>query len=109
MLRILAVVMGMVLFGQDALSQTGFPAIGHDSRAGGDGSAMAKGNRNEVSSTVGEIDPGASIEGVTIINEKVWIDGKEIPPGVKSYKSPRTGEVYVIERRGRNISVTGKN
>lgn len=65
------------------------------------------GGGNEVSSTVGGIAPGANIEGVTIINGRLWIDGKEIPPGVKSYKSPKTGKTYKIERHGKNVAVTG--
>lgn len=72
----------------------------------GSGSSLSVGPSNEAKSSVGEIAPGANIEGVTIINGKLWIDGKEVPPGVKRYKSPKTGKLYNIERRGNNVSVT---
>jgi len=64
---------------------------------------------NEARSVTGAIAPGANIEGVTIINGKLWIDGEEIPPGVKRYRSPKTGKTYEIERRGQNISVTSSD
>lgn len=73
------------------------------------GSQASVGMGNRVSSSVGEIAPGANIEGVTIINGKLWIDGKEVPPGVKQYKSPKTGKLYKIERNGRNVAVTGSD
>ncbi len=73
-----------------------------------EGAQVSVGPGNDAKSSLGEIDPDANIEGVTIINGKLWIDGKEIPPGVKRYKSPKTGTVYKIERRGTNISVTSE-
>lgn len=81
---------------------------GGDVRVGAGGD-VSVGQGNRVGSTVGEIAPGANIEGVTIINGKLWIDGKEIPPGVKRYKSPKTGKVYHIERQGKNVSVTSQD
>ncbi|MCX8087252.1 MAG: hypothetical protein N3C63_10195 [Rhodocyclaceae bacterium] len=81
---------------------------GQDVRVGA-GSQVSVGSGNEVGSSVGSIAPGANIEGVTIINGKLWIDGKEIPPGVKTYKSPKTGKIYKIERQGKNVSVTSND
>ncbi len=81
---------------------------GQDVRVGA-GNQVSVGAGNEVGSSVGSIAPGANVEGVTIINGKLWIDGKEIPPGVKTYKSPKTGKTYKIERQGKNISVTGND
>jgi hypothetical protein len=72
------------------------------------GGDVSVGTGNQARSTTGQIEPGANIEGVTIINGKLWIDGKEIPPGVKRYKSPKTGTVYKIERNGKNVSVTSE-
>lgn len=105
-----------------AWAQIGIAAGGQDVRIGADGSVSVRGggedlrvgsggqvsagSGNEVKSSVGEIAPGVNIEGVTIINGKLWIDGKEIPPGVKRYKSPKTGKQYNIERKGNNVSVT---
>ncbi|WP_126443835.1 hypothetical protein [Sulfuricystis multivorans] len=81
---------------------------GGDVRVGA-GSQVSVGSHNEVGSSTGSIAPGANIEGVTIINGKLWIDGKEIPPGVKTYKSPKTGKIYKIERNGKNIAVTSND
>lgn len=112
--------------GQVAQAQVGVSVGGQDVRIGADGSVSIRGvgqedvrvgSGSQVSvgqggsarSSVGEIAPGANIEGVTIINGKLWIDGKEIPPGVKSYKSPKTGKLYRIERQGGNVSVTSND
>jgi hypothetical protein len=108
-----------------AWAQIGISAGGQDVRIGADGSVSVRGDGkdvqvgaggqvsagsgNEVRSSVGEIAPGVNIEGVTIINGKLWIDGKEVPPGVKRYKSPKTGKIYNIERRGSNVSVTSND
>lgn len=75
----------------------------------GPGSQVSVGPGNQAKSSIGEIAPGANIEGVTIINGKLWIDGKEVPPGVKRYKSPKTGTTYKIERSGKNVSVTSED
>ena len=73
------------------------------------GSQVSVGGGNKVASSVGEIAPGANIEGVTVINGKLWIDGKEIPAGVRQYKSPKTGKTYKIDRNGRNVAVTSSD
>lgn len=61
---------------------------------------------NTASVTIGGIDADADVQGVTVINGRVSIDGKEIPPGVTRYKSPKTGTVYLIQRRGGSVSVS---
>jgi hypothetical protein len=81
---------------------------GQDIRAGS-GSQISVGPGNKVKSSVGEIEPGAIVEGVSIINGKLWIDGKEVSPGVERYKSPQSGKVYNIDRRGKNVSVTSND
>lgn len=73
------------------------------------GGQVSLGSGNRVQSSVGEISPDANIEGVTIINGKLWIDGKEIPPGVKRHQSAKTGKIYRIERNGNNISVSSSD
>lgn len=60
---------------------------------------------SEASVTVGGIGDNVQIQGVTVINGRVYIDGKEIPPQVTRYKSPRTGEVYLIQRKGGSVQV----
>lgn len=67
--------------------------------------ATSGGNRASV--TVGGIGEGANIQGVTVINGKVWIDGEEIPPGVTRHKS-RSGTIYRIERKNGAVSVTNE-
>lgn len=114
-----------LLLGHGALSQIAVSAGGQDVRVGADGSVSVKGAGqdvrtgsgsqvsvgpgNKVKSSVGEVEPEAKIEGVTIINGKLWIDGKEIPAGVERYKSPQNGKIYNIERRGKNVSVTSND
>lgn len=61
---------------------------------------------NTASVTVGGIDADADVQGVTVINGRVNIDGKDIPANVTRYKSPRTGTVYLIQRKGGSVSVT---
>ena len=72
---------------------------------GGGATAIAT-EGNQASVTVGGIDADADIQGVTVINGRVSIDGKEIPANVTRYKSPRTGTIYLIQRKGGNVSVT---
>jgi len=64
-------------------------------------------NGSTASVTVGGIEGGANVQGVTVINGKVWIDGKEIPPNVTRYKS-KSGTVYRIERKGGAVSVASE-
>lgn len=60
----------------------------------------------KASVTVGGIEGDADIQGITVINGRVSIDGKEIPANVTRYKSPRTGTVYLIQRKNGAVSVT---
>lgn len=62
----------------------------------------------EASVNVGGIGSDVQIQGVAVINGRVYIDGKEIPPNVTRYKSPRTGEVYLIQRKGGSVQVTSE-
>lgn len=63
---------------------------------------------NTVSNSVGGIGEGVDIQGVAVINGRVYIDNKEIPPKVTRYKSPRTGEVYIIRRKGGSVEVVSE-
>ena len=75
-------------------------------KARSDDTAVSSSRANEARVTVGGIADNANIEGVTIINDRVSIDGKEIPPNVTRYKSPKTGKTYLIERKGGSVSVS---
>lgn len=71
----------------------------------GKGAKAVAGGGNTAGNTVGGIEGDVESQGVTIINGRVYIDGKEIPPKVTRYKSPRTGEVYTIRRKGSSVEV----
>jgi len=58
--------------------------------------------------SVGGIGEGVEMQGVAVINGRVYVDGKEVPPNVTRYKSPRTGELYVIQRGKDGVSVTSE-
>lgn len=62
----------------------------------------------KASVTVGGIEGDVDIQGITVINGRVSIDGKEIPANVTRYKSPRTGTVYLIQRKNGAVSVTAE-
>lgn len=125
MLKLLLTGLVGLLIGSGASSQVSVSAGSQDIRVGTDGSVSVKGSGqdvrtgsgnqisigqgNKVKSSVGEVEPGAMVEGVTIINGKLWIDGKEIPAGVERYKSLLSGKIYSIERRGKNVSVTSND
>jgi hypothetical protein len=78
---------------------------GSVSTHGGSTTAIATGG-NTARNTVGGIGSNVDVQGVTVINGRVYIDNKEIPPDVTRYKSPRTGEVYIIKRKSGSVEVT---
>lgn len=52
------------------------------------------------------ISEDAQIEGVTVINGKVFIDGVAVKPGVTRVTSPKTHKTYQIKTdKGGNVSV----
>lgn len=61
---------------------------------------------NEVGNEAGVIDEDAEIEGVTIINGSVSIDGVRVPHGVRKFRSVKTGRSYRIDwGKDGNVSV----
>lgn len=57
----------------------------------------------------GTIDPGAQIEGVTIINGQVFIDGEKVPNKTGTYTSRKTKKTYKVVRDPQgNVSVSEK-
>ncbi len=104
---------GLLVFANTCMAQISISTGAEDVQIGGDGSIRIKngGNKmathdNKVSTTVGGIAEDANIEGITIINNRVSIDGKEIPPNITRYKSPKTGKVYLIQRKGGSVNVS---
>jgi hypothetical protein len=65
------------------------------------------GQGGNASVNMGGIGSGASVEGVAVINGKVFIDGEAVPDTVSHFTSKR-GQTYRIERdRGGGVRVTG--
>jgi hypothetical protein len=62
---------------------------------------------NTASNIVGGIEGSASIQGVTIINNRVWIDGKEIQPHINRVIS-KSGQIYLIKRNLSGVLVTSE-
>lgn len=84
-------------------------AEGRDVRVRGKGVATVATDGSTASSTIGGIGDNVDIQGVAVINGRVYIDSKEIPPSVTRYKSPRTGEVYNIRRhKDGSVEVTSE-
>lgn len=109
----LRVIGGSFLLAGAVCAQINVTTAGQEVRIGSDGSVKARAGHgvaaassNEASVNVGSIAEGANIEGVTVINNRVSIDGKEVPADVTRYKSPRTGKVYLIKRQGGAVSVS---
>jgi len=95
-------------------AQISISTPGQDVHIGSDGSVKARSDdttssarrKSEARVTIGGIADDANIEGVTIINDRVSIDGKDVPPNVTRYKSPKSGKIYLIERKGGAVSVS---
>ncbi len=57
----------------------------------------------------GTIDPDVQIEGVTIINDNVFVDGEKVPNGRSVFTSKKTKKIYIIQSDiNGNISVKEK-
>ena len=66
---------------------------------------VSEGQGNDVSVNIGGID-GAEIEGVSIINGSVFIDGRQVPDSATRYRSrSRSGVVYLIRRSATGVEI----
>lgn len=66
-----------------------------------------EGIMNEAKNTSGVIDSDVQIEGITIINQKVFIDGIEVPKNASIFISKSTKKTYNIRRdKNGNVSVS---
>lgn len=117
--KLLASILALTL-AQAATAQVKINSSGQNIQIGSDGSVsiqtadahMAVGQDRQANHSInssGQIDADVNISGVTIINGKLWIDGDEVPSGVKEYTSPKTGKRYKIDRKGQNIAVTSSD
>lgn len=62
---------------------------------------VGTGNSGAVTTGIGA---GAQIQGITIINGEVYIDGEKVPAEAKRFTA-RSGKTYVIDRSGGTVSV----
>jgi hypothetical protein len=96
-----------VVIGSDGGVDVRTNGAGNVTTRGSSTTAIATGG-NTVRNTVGGIGSNVDVQGVTVINGRVYIDNTEVPPNVTRYKSPRTGEIYVIKRKGGSVEVTSE-
>lgn len=89
-----------LLFPGVVVAQVSVSAGSHDVSIGSD---------NDASNDSGGIAGDVQIEGITIINDKVYIDGVRVPKGTREVISKKTGRVYRIDwGKDGNITVTEK-
>jgi hypothetical protein len=46
---------------------------------------------------VGTLGPDVQMDGVAVINGRVYIDGAQVPKGKTTFKSPKSGKTYRIQ------------
>lgn len=64
---------------------------------------------NVVENSAGTIDSSVQVQGISVINGEVFVDGEKVPKGQKLYKSPKSGLVYEIKwGNNGNVSVRQK-
>ncbi len=99
----------LMLCSQLAGAQVSIDLSGGNAKGGSAATVSAAGNR--VSNEKGVIGPDADVEGVTIINDDLYIDGSKISRGVTEYVSKKTKTVYSIRwgKKGEGVTVTEKN
>lgn len=100
MLQIPIMMLGVILGGQAAAASN---------LTTGNGMKIQIGNNNDVGVDNGVISNDAEIEGITIINGKLWIDGQAVRHGTTRHVSPKSGKRYRIQwGADGNIAVTGE-
>lgn len=73
------------------------------------GSGVKIKNGAAVGASLGVIGPDVQIEGVTVINGAVFIDGEPVPKGKTSFTGKKSGKSYQIEwGKDGNVSVSEK-
>lgn len=88
---------------------TSFGVQADQVQVSGRGSHVSVSSENDVSVDSDGISGDVEIEGVTIINGKVFIDGVRVPKGTREVKSVKTGKTYRIDwGKNDNVSVTEK-
>lgn len=99
MQRLLSI-LGLLAWGGCALAQVSVDV------SGGRVSVDVPGLPNVSTSTSGTLGPGVQMQGVAVLNGRVYIDGVEVKQRSGVYVSPKTGQRYRIVRdRQGNVSV----
>jgi len=73
------------------------------------GHEISIGSDNDASNDSGDIAGDVEIEGVAIINDKVFIDGVRVPKWKREVTSKKTGKTYRIDwGKDGNVAITEK-
>jgi hypothetical protein len=100
----------MIFAGVPAMAQMNIKVPGVDvSMGSGSGGNMniSIGGKNSVGNVAGHIDEGADVEGVSVINGEVTIDGEKVPKGKTRHTGKRSGTKYVIKwGRDGNVAIS---
>ncbi|TXI75319.1 MAG: hypothetical protein E6Q42_09580 [Dechloromonas sp.] len=102
---------GLLIMQAQAQVSVDLPGLGIKVQTGDKGSSVVTNNGGTNSSVVtksggsssvvtnsaGTIGPNVQLEGITILNNEVYIDGEKIPRGKSPVKSKKTGKTYVIK------------
>ncbi|MBK7002654.1 MAG: hypothetical protein IPH35_22675 [Rhodoferax sp.] len=97
----------LLLFGGSVCHVPAFAQHGDNSATITSNQQEKRSKRSVASNQTGVIDSNAEIEGVTIINDSVYIDGERVPNNVTRFKGRKSGLTYSIKwGRNGNISVT---
>ena len=100
--RLLRVLLGGLVLGigVPVMAQVKIKVPGVDMSVG-DGSGsnvnISIGGKNSVGNTAGYIDEGADIEGVSVVNGEVSIDGEKVAKGKTRHTGKKSGIKYIIK------------
>lgn len=85
----------------------GLFSAAQSAQTGGSGMRIQIGNNNDARVDSGTISDDAEISGITIINDRLWINGREVARGTTRYTAHQTGKRYRIQwGKNGNIAVT---
>lgn len=102
---------GLLVCQAHAQVSVDLPGLGVKVQTGGNGTSVVTnnggtnssvttkggGSSSIVTNSAGTIGPNVQLEGITILNNDVYIDGEKVPRGKSPVKSKKTGKVYVIK------------
>lgn len=89
-----------VMWASQALGQVNVNVPGVNVSVGGNGQGnvnVSVGGKNKVGNTAGNIEEDVEMEGVTIINGAVTIDGEKVPKGKTRHTGKKSGIKYLIK------------